>query len=927
MTPELWERLNPLFMEAVERQPTERKAFIAAVCGDDAELRNELSALVEAHEVRDAAIHDIDAIVRKIVTSPGHTTLASGDLVLGRFRIVRPLGSGGMGDVYEAFDSELSQTVALKLIRPEIARNDAILARFKREVQLARRLSGPNICRIHELFVFKDPKGSNDGAFLTMEFLDGVTLADALKHGSVSKVDAEWIALDICTALTTVHAAGIIHRDLKSRNIMLVSRDGGRRAVVMDFGLAHELSPRETGETALTVPGGFLGTPECCAPEQFQGGAITPATDIYAFGIVLYELATGMHPFASPNALGAAVLRGRRPTPVSSVNPSAPNRWDHVIQKCLEFEPSNRFQSVAEVAQALRPDAFHLSNLRQRGSIPLLTALTLAALLTIAWVVPAIRERIEGVVFASHEKHIAVLPFDVSDNNQATALLGDGLMDSLTGQLSNLDRANDTLWVIPASEVRRRKVGDPRSALREFGATIVIKGYFSRLNHIVRLNLELIDTRKMREIGFARIDMREDDLAALQDEAVKQLGRLMNISIPSDSPRAHEEGVNGSSYESYITALGYLERYDKTGNLDKAIASLSDAVRASPRFTSALEALGRAYTLKYRLEGNPDSLNIAREFLHRAVALEDHLPSLHAALAKLHTIQGKYDLAAKEFQLVIRLDPRNVGALTGLAELYRKTGKLPDAEKAYIEAARIRPDDWQGYNLLGNFYDAIGRHSDAIAQFQHALTLTPDNAYVYSNLAGAYLNSSDHGLFSEAERALKKSISLNPSYNAYASLGSLYAMQQRFRESADATERALQMNDEDYEVWNNLVLAYEALGDEVKASAARKRTISLTERALTVNPKNAEGHSMLASLLAQSHVRDGVLTNIRDAVALAPKDQSVLEEVADAYECLGERRLAIKYLQAALRNGLPPVLIDTDIYLHKVSIDPQFHRP
>ena len=204
--------------------------------------------------------------------------------------------------MYEAVDLELSQSVALKTIRPEIAGNPSVLSRFKKEVQLARRFSGPNVCRIHELFVIGSDGAAAGAAFLTMEFLEGITLAEKLRQaGPMSWREAKAIATDLCVGLSTIHAAGIIHRDLKSRNIMLADRNGSQRAVLMDFGLARELVPPSTAkESGLTVPGAVLGTPEYMAPEQFEGKAVTPATDIYAMGVLLYELVTGKHPFAPP---------------------------------------------------------------------------------------------------------------------------------------------------------------------------------------------------------------------------------------------------------------------------------------------------------------------------------------------------------------------------------------------------------------------------------------------------------------------------------------------------------------------------------------------------------------------------------------------------------------------------------------------------
>lgn len=924
MTPELWERLSPLFNHAVERPSAERGDFVAAACGDDSELRRELLALVEAHERQESASEEISVKIRNSVTAAG--TPSPGDLILNRFEVIRHIGAGGMGDVYEAFDRELAQTIALKMIRRDIAGDEGILIRFKKEVQLARRLTGPNICRTHELFVIKADGGLTGQAFFTMEFLQGVTLAERLANGALPWREAGPIAQDICAGLGMIHRAGIIHRDLKSRNIMLADRDGSIRAVLMDFGLARELPvPGLAGETGLTMPGLVLGTPEYMAPEQFEGKAPTPATDIFAIGIILYELLTGRHPFASSNPLGAAVLRGRRPVPASGVNHTVPHQWDVVIGKCLEYDPSRRYQSAEELARALRLTGREYLRFHGHKSRVIAAGVGLTAILASALYVPALRERLEGIVLANHEKHIAVLPFDVEGNSKDTALLADGLMDSLTGKLTNLDPQNQTLWVIPASEVRRRKVSDPSSALRQFGATMVVKGHFHRDNKTVRLNLELIDARNMREIGYADVENEEEDLSALQDDAVTRLGRLMNIAIRDEDARG-PEGVSASAYEDYITALGYLLRYDKPDNLDGAIRLLTRATRVSPDFALALGKLGEAYTLKYEVDANPDSLKLARTLCTRAIALDNRITAPYAALAALDGIAGQNELAAQEYQHVLDLDPKNVEALTGIALLYKREGQIDKAEQAYLRAAALRPDDWMGYNYLGNFYDDVGRHREAIIQLQHAMTLAPDNAYVYCNLGAAYLNSGDPALFVDTEKAFKKSISLNPTYQAYAGLGNLYGIQQRFKESAEVTEKAVQLDDQDFEIWNNLSQAYDGIGDEQNASRSRKQGITLAERAIVLNARNADAHATLAALLARTGIRDEAMRHILTALSLAPKEQDVLSEVAEAYESLGDRKQAIKYLELALANGFPPMQLNGDIVLKRIATDRRFSR-
>lgn len=524
MTPELWVRFKTLFNEALGRPWERRKTFIAQACGDDMELKGELLAMMEVREAQTPITEIFASEIKRLVMSGEPPILGPGDLILERFEIVRQLGIGGMGAVYEAVDRELQQTVALKMIRPEIARNKTTLARFRREVQLARCLSGPNICRIHEFFVTRDKEGLVDRAFLTMEFLEGFTLADKLKEGALPWRDAHIIAMDICAGLAAMHRVGIIHRDLKSRNIMLVKRDGAQRAVLMDFGLAHQLSqtsPR--AETMLTIPGAVQGTPEYMAPEQLEGETSTAASDVYAMGIILYELVTGKHPFASSNPLGAAVLRGKKLVPTSSVTDGVPRRWDVAIKTCLRYEASQRYQSADELVRALSRNTLSVLVLQKRRSGFLLAVAGSAFSMACAWFIPTV----ERVRLANHENHIVVLPFDIAENNRAEAILVDGLMDAIAGKLSNLDQ-EQTLWVVPPSEIRRRKVNDPETALREFGATVVVKGHFSWDRGVARLNLELIDSKRMREIGYADIENREQDLSELQNEAVIRLSRLMN---------------------------------------------------------------------------------------------------------------------------------------------------------------------------------------------------------------------------------------------------------------------------------------------------------------------------------------------------------------------------------------------------------------
>ncbi len=352
MTPEQWQALKPLFERALDLPPSARAALIEEVRLKDENLASVLAGLIESHEKKTEQADQ--PVLRFDALSPRESPLLSpGQLVLDRFKIVRLIGRGGMGDVYQADDLQLGP-VALKTIRAAIANDPVALQRFKQEVVLARKISSPCVCRIHELFVLPQPASGAPTAFLSMELLDGKTLADRVRSaGALPLSEARSIASQLCAALQAVHSAGVIHRDVKSNNIMLVTRQGTAQAVLMDLGLACHAAPQSPADSTVTAPGAVEGTSEYMAPEQFEGSHLTPAADIYALGVVLYEMTTGARPFQASTPLAAAVRRARRLPPATSLRPDLPPQWDSVIARCLEFDPERRYQTAGEVAAAL----------------------------------------------------------------------------------------------------------------------------------------------------------------------------------------------------------------------------------------------------------------------------------------------------------------------------------------------------------------------------------------------------------------------------------------------------------------------------------------------------------------------------------------------------------------------------------------------
>ena len=817
-----------------------------------------------------------------------------------------------------------------------------------REARAASALDHPNIGVIHGL-----EQAEGGQLFIVMGYYEGETLAQRISRGPLELRESLEVAVQVAGGLAAAHARNIVHRDVKPSNI-IITKDG--LAKIVDFGLARRVATASATQSLNTS-----GTLPYMAPEQVLGEPVDQRADVWALGVILLQMAAGSHPFFRENT--AAITFAILNQPPAGVD-TLPATLRGVVFRALSKEPAYRYSNAKEmladleaVRGQLNPsgnaaalDAATITGARSAQELkqfaeraaaprwqtqpanpsrksawlfyPLLAAVVIGAT---SLLFPTVRQRAAALLSSSGgQRHIAVLPFDNLGNDPANELLAQGLMDSLTGKLSNLDAAQQSLWVVPASVVRSRKVSDPSAAARELGANIVVKGSIQRTGQSVRLTVDLIDTKDLRQIGSASLEDRAGDIATLQDEAVSRLARLMNIHVTTAMLRETGGSVAPAAYESYLKALGYIHRYDKAGNLDLAIASLNSAVQVDPRFAVGYAALGEAYRLKNQVDPNPKWIDEATANCSKAQQLDDRLPASYVTLGRLHSTLGQHDLALQEFQKALGVNPRDAEAITGLAGTYEGMGRAGDAEASYKRAIALRPDYWDGYNSMGMFYTRQNRNQEAVAQFQKVVSLTPDNATAYSNLASAYLNMGGAAQEAEAERALKKSIELGPSYAAYANLGFLFFREKRFSDSAAATLQALQLNNNDYAVWDNLRLAYLWLHESEKARSAADRTLALIEPFVKSHPDDAGARVLLAKLLASAGKGEGATSQVEAALALSPKDPDVLGDAAEAYALLGNTKRAQELIHSSLANGEKLDDLQTRFGLQRIFADSSF---
>ncbi len=881
-------------------------------------------------------------------------TLSVGDVV-GSYKILGLAGAGGMGVVYRALDVKLERTVALKFLPQHLVASSEDKERFLREARTASALDHPNIGVIHGL------EETGDGrAFIVMAYYAGETLAQRIHRGPLPLAEAVNIAIQIGEGLTAAHAGTVVHRDIKPSNVILTQSG---MAKIVDFGLARLAS--SSGSTQSLTTSGTIGY---MSPEQTMGRLVDQRTDIWSLGIVLAEMITGKNPFQRDSA-GATIfaILNEPPLPVDEATTPKDIPLDllRVIYRALSKEPATRYQSCREMVTDLKafrsrldPAAPATAASASRSSHSTATGLTselrkqieqatrpvwsasvapaskwhrwLAAasvavvLLALLSLLPPARDRL-AAWFGRAEDHVAVLPFENVGNDPANEAVSAGLMDSLSSRLTNLEVGKQSLWVVPASEVRRRKITDPASALRELGATVAVEGSIERDGQTIHLTVNLVNTKSLRQIGSATLEDRAGDFSTLEDEAVSSLAKLMRIELTPDMLRAMGGVVNAAAYESYLKALGYVQRYDKPGNLDLAIAALDSAVKADPRFALGFAQLGEAYRTKYKLDKNTKWIEEALANCQKAQQLDNSLPVVYVTLGRIHQDTGQYDLALQEYQRALQLDPHSADAVLGLAKSYESAGRAADAEAAYRQAVALRPDSWNGYNQLASFLDDHQRYDEAIVEYRHAVALTPDNAALFSNLAGVYSDMGEQH-YPEAEQNYRKSIALEPTYQAYASLGYLYIQERKFAEAADAEEKAVHMNDKEYLVWGNLAIAYEGLKDKKKEGEARDREIALLEQAVQQTPRDAVVQSNLGLLYAKKKAREKAISRIQSALALSPDDPTVLEAAGEAYEDMGDRAQALQYIEKSLQKG--NTLADLKIIpdLQGLLSDPSF-RP
>ena len=856
------------------------------------------------------------------------------------YQIVEKLGEGGMATVYQARDLKIDRRVALKFTSASVLNSPHARERFRNEARATSRLNHPNIATLYDVEEFEGEP------FLVLEYLPGGTLQHLLEKYKAGgqKIEIEQVvamALGIAEGLSHAHRHGIVHRDIKPANI-LFSAEGLPK--ITDFGISKF---REAGD--FTQTGRVMGTAGYMAPEQAQGQEVDSRADIFSFGAVLFEMLTGEKPFQAdsvPTLLYKIVHE--QPPQVRALRPDAPEALNLLVRKCLEKKREDRPQRTIELSDALNSVRRKIESsdgadgatrtmaigwldpggVMSRRAFWLWLAVPVAVLLALLLNPSLLQRPMEWWRARSFpaEKKLAVLGFTNVGNSPATQAFCDGLVETLTSMLTQLEDFHGSLWVVPASEVRAMKT--PGEAHREFGANLAITGSVQRTGSQVRITVNLVDAARGRNLASRVIDARVEDVTTLENGVLGQVADLLEVELqPKARGLLHSLNTSvADAYDYYLQGRGYLYRFDKLGNSDNAVAAFERALSKDSHYALAYAGLGEAYLAKYSLTKEGQWLEQAMSSAQQAIALNNRLAAPHVTMGIIFRLTGRYERAIEEFKATLAVDPLNADAYRELATAYDGSNRLDDAEKTYLRAIELRPSSWLSYKDLGVFYVNHNRYREAEGPYRKMIDLTPDNDWAYRNMGTLYMLE---GRYAEAEDMLKKAIALKPTIQAYTNLAVLYYFEGRFADAVKTYELALDLPEGRINsvVWGNLADAYRwTPGLEGKAPAAYQQAIRLAEEQLALNPKNAIATIGLAVYWAKLGDRRKALEYLAEARQLAPSHMHVLFQSVLVYELTGQRALALQALREALQAGYSKEDVLREPELAKLRQDPHFQR-
>lgn len=863
------------------------------------------------------------------------TALSTGTDFGTRYRIEALLGQGGMGRVYKAYDKTLDRTVALKVVRQGVMADAEALSRFKQELLLASKISHTNILRIHDMGEVGDVK------FITMAFVEGQDLHQILQQNPKLPFDRVLnFSQQLAAALAAAQAEGVIHRDLKPQNI-LVGKDD--HLYVSDFGLAKTF---EENAIQMTRTGAFLGTPRYMSPEQVEGKPADMRSDLYAYGLILYEMVTGDVPFTGESTLKVMYQRiQEKPKSPKTLNPELPNWFVQVIMRCLEKDPSVRYQRADEIVLDLQGAKSTVSTYRGGGAtrtvqiqIPefsnnrwIWVAAGVVALIILAFAIPVTRHlilprkgtssgaEISGVPPLSSGRFVAVMPLQVLGDESQLGYLAQGIEEALSTKLFQLKDIHVTN-ADAASKVDQKqslqKIGEA------LGANLVVQGTLQGSGDKIRIILKLEDVVKGTPVWSQQFDGATGDLFTLEDEIYNPLVSALNLNPTNEetAKAAARPTENVAAYDLYLRGRNSMRGHDAK-SFQSALDFFDQALKNDQSFALAYTGIADASLQMYNLKKDSFWTQKALAAAQQAQQLNDNLPEVHATLGSVYSVSGKNAEAVAELKRAISQAPDSDQGYRRLGNAFLASGDGAQAIEAYQKAIQLNPYYWDNQNALGNAFYRLGNYAKALEAFQRVTVLEPDIDLGYENVGNIFLQE---GKYQDCIPYFQKALQIQPFWSTYSNLGTAYFFLKEYPNSVDMFEKAVALNPNNTLSNVNLADGYRAAGQADKAKATYQQAISVGFKELETNPQSAEVTDQIALSYAKIGNAQQADAFIHRARSLDKNNVGYIYDEAKIDAMLGRENEALKELQESLEKHFPADFAAGDTDLGNIQKQPEF---
>ncbi len=633
------------------------------------------------------------------------------------YKIVDKLGEGGMGVVYKAGDSKLKREVAIKFLPNVISKSKEDKTRFENEAQAAASLNHPNIATIHAI------EEKDNQIFIVMEFINGPELKDKIEEGSISLEESLNIIEQIANGLSAAHQKGIIHRDIKSSNIMLTHSG---QVKIMDFGLA-----KVKGSSQITKVGTTIGTAAYMSPEQAQGVKVDNRSDIWALGVIFYELLTGQQPFKGEfeQAVIYSILN-IEPEPVSTIKPDIPLKLEQITKKLLSKDVDLRYQDVASFLNDLR-------DFKSKKTDPK----------------------------ADTEKTIAVLPFENISPDKETDYFADGLAEELIINLSKIKEVSVVARTTTMQYKGSKK--DIKTIGRELGIRYIMEGSVRKFKDDLRISVQFIDVAKGTQLWGETYKGKLADIFDIQEKVSKEIvdTLMLKLSPVEKVELSKRPTLNAEAFDCYLRGRNFLSNRTKS-NLDFAILLFQKAVELDSRFAAAYAGLGEAYGTMYRDFDRQESwLDKALDVSLKALMYDPSLSEAYASMGLAYFGKDQLDEALTASKKAIELDPNNINAYWILSRIYHSTDRDKDAANALEKLIKVNPGFLAAYPDLQMYYERLDEKDnydriirEILKVYPEYLNLHPEDAYRRMSYAVTLaISGNKEKAVNEGEKALELS--------------------------------------------------------------------------------------------------------------------------------------------------------------------------